>query len=77
LAVIGGKVLADVLRLMAQALVIAMLGVLIGAKLTASANGIIVTAVALFLFAIAFCRFPASWRSRPALRRAWRRLFTS
>jgi len=55
LAVIGGKVLADVLRLLAQALVIGMLGVLMGAKLTASGNGIIVTTVALFLFATTFC----------------------
>jgi ABC-2 type transport system permease protein len=55
LAVVSGKLLADVLRLMAQAFVIAILGILIGAKLTASASAIIMTAIALCLFAITFC----------------------
>lgn len=55
MAVIGGKLLADVLRLIAQAIAIALLGVLIGAKLMPSVPGAIVTMAALALFAIAFC----------------------
>ena len=54
-AVIGGRLLADVLRLMAQATVIALLGAAIGARLTPSLPGVIVTVAALSLFAIAFC----------------------
>ena len=54
-AVIGGRLLADVLRLLAQATVIALLGAAIGARLTPSLPGVIVTLAALSLFAIAFC----------------------
>ena len=55
MAVIGGKLLADVLRLIAQAIAIALLGVLIGARLMPSIAGVIVTVAALALFAIAVC----------------------
>ena len=55
MAVIGGRLLADVLRLMAQAAIIAALGVAVGAKLMPSVSGVIVTLVALATFAIAFC----------------------
>jgi ABC-2 type transport system permease protein len=55
MAVIAGKLLADMLRLVAQAIAIALLGVLIGAKLTPSLPGTVVTIAALGLFAIALC----------------------
>jgi ABC-2 type transport system permease protein len=55
MAVIGGRLLADVLRLMAQAAIIAALGDAVGAKLTPTLPGIIVTFAALSMFAIAFC----------------------
>jgi ABC-2 type transport system permease protein len=55
MAVIGGRLLADVLRLMAQAAIIAALGVAVGAKLTPTLPGIIVAFAALATFALAFC----------------------
>jgi ABC-2 type transport system permease protein len=55
MAVIGGRLFADVLRLMAQAVTIALLGMLVGASLTPSPIGVIVTLAALCAFATAFC----------------------
>jgi ABC-2 type transport system permease protein len=54
-AVIAGKLIADVVRVVIQAFIIALIGMLIGARLNPSAAGIMATAAALGLFAVAFC----------------------
>jgi ABC-2 type transport system permease protein len=54
-AVIVGKLLADTLRLLLQAAVIALLGAILGARLHASVPAVMVAAVALCLFALTFC----------------------
>jgi ABC-type multidrug transport system permease subunit len=53
--VLGGKLLADVVRLLAQAVVIGLLGLVIGTKLHFTVAGLAATLVALGLFAIGFC----------------------
>lgn len=53
--VLGGKLLADVVRLLAQAVVIGLLGLLVGTKLHLTLAGPVAALVALGLFAIAFC----------------------
>ncbi len=54
-AVIGGKILADVLRLLAQAVVIALLGAALGVRLSTNLSGVAASLAALGLFAVAFC----------------------
>jgi ABC-2 type transport system permease protein len=53
--VLSGKLLADVVRLLAQAVVIGLLGLLIGTKLHLTVSGLAATLLALGLFAISFC----------------------
>ena len=53
--VLGGKLLADVVRLLAQAAVIGLLGLVVGAKLHLAVAGLVAALIALGLFAIAFC----------------------
>jgi ABC-2 type transport system permease protein len=53
--VLGGKLLADVVRLLAQAVVIGLLGLVVGAKLHLTLAGLVAPLLALGLFAIAFC----------------------
>lgn len=53
-AVLGGKLLADVVRLLAQAVIIGLLGVLVGANLRFTLAAVIAALAALGLFAIAF-----------------------
>ena len=52
--VLCGKLLADVVRLLAQAAVIGLLGVVVGAKLHLTLAGLVAALLALGLFAIAF-----------------------
>jgi ABC-2 type transport system permease protein len=52
--VLGGKLLADVARLLAQAVVIGLLGLVVGAKLHLTLAGLVAALLALGLFAIAF-----------------------
>src|SRR5690606_13967391 len=54
-AVLSGKLLADVLRLLAQSLLIGGLGLLIGAKLHLTLESLMAALLALGLFAVAFC----------------------
>ncbi len=53
--VLGGRLLADVMRLLAQAVVIGLLGLVVGAKLHLTLAGLVAALLALGLFAIAFC----------------------
>jgi ABC-2 type transport system permease protein len=53
--VLCGKLLADVARLLAQAVVIVLLGLVVGAKLHLSLAGLVASLLALGLFAMAFC----------------------
>jgi ABC-2 type transport system permease protein len=53
--VLCGKLLADVVRLLAQAAVIGLLGLVVGAKLHLTLAGLGASLLALGLFAIAFC----------------------
>jgi len=53
--VLCGKLLADVVRLLAQAAVIGLLGLVLGAKLHLTLAGLGAALLALGLFAIAFC----------------------
>jgi ABC-2 type transport system permease protein len=53
--VLCGKLLADVTRLLAQAAIIALLGLVVGAKLHFTLAGLLASLLALGLFAIAFC----------------------
>jgi ABC-2 type transport system permease protein len=53
--VLGGKLLTDVARLLAQAVVIGLLGLVVGAKLHLTLAGFVAALLALGLFAIAFC----------------------
>jgi ABC-2 type transport system permease protein len=53
--VLCGKLLADVVRLLAQAAVIGLLGLVLGAKLHLTLAGLGASLLALGLFAIAFC----------------------
>ncbi len=53
--VLGGKLLADVARLLAQAVVIGLLGLVVGAKLHLTLASLVAPLLALGLFAIAFC----------------------
>jgi ABC-2 type transport system permease protein len=53
--VLCGKLLADVVRLLAQATVIGLLGLLVGAKLYFTLASLMASLLALGLFAIAFC----------------------
>lgn len=53
--VLGGKLLADVVRLLAQAVVIGLLGLVVGAKLHLTLAGLVAALLALGLFAIAHC----------------------
>jgi ABC-2 type transport system permease protein len=53
--VLGGKLLADVVRLLAQAVVIGLLGLVVGTKLHLTLAGPVAALVALGLFAIALC----------------------
>jgi ABC-2 type transport system permease protein len=53
--VLCGKLLADVVRLLAQAAVIGLLGLAVGAKLHLTLAGLGASLLALGLFAIAFC----------------------
>ena len=53
--VLCGKLLADVARLLAQAAVIGLLGLVVGAKLHLTLAGLGAALLALGLFAIAFC----------------------
>jgi ABC-2 type transport system permease protein len=53
--VLGGRLLADVLRLLAQAVVIGLLGLLVGTKLHLTSASVVAALLALGLFAIAFC----------------------
>jgi ABC-2 type transport system permease protein len=53
--VLTGKLVGDVLRLLAQAVVLALLGLAVGAKLQITLAGLASTLLALGLFAIAFC----------------------
>jgi ABC-2 type transport system permease protein len=54
-AVLGGKLLADVLRLLAQAVVLGLLGLAVGVKLRLTPASVGAALLALGLFAIAFC----------------------
>jgi ABC transporter DrrB family efflux protein len=54
-AVLGGRLLADVLRLLVQAMVIGLLGLMVGTKLHISPASVVAALLALGLFAIAFC----------------------
>ncbi len=51
--ILGGKILADALRLLVQALLVLLLGLLIGARLDPSAGACLLALLALGLFAIA------------------------
>jgi ABC-2 type transport system permease protein len=53
--VLGGRLLADVVRLLAQAMVIGLLGLVVGTKLHLTLAGLVAALLALGLFAIAFC----------------------
>jgi len=53
--VLGGKLLADVVRLLAQAVVIGLLGLVMGTKLHFTLAGVVAALLALGLFATAFC----------------------
>ena len=53
--VLGGRLLADVVRLLAQAMVIGLLGLVVGTKLRLTLAGLVAALLALGLFAIAFC----------------------
>jgi ABC-2 type transport system permease protein len=53
--ILGGKLLADVARLLAQAVIIGLLGLVVGAKLHLTLAGFVAALLALGLFAIAFC----------------------
>lgn len=53
--VLCGKLLADVVRLLAQAAVIGLLGLVVGAKLHLTLAGLGASLLALGLFALAFC----------------------
>lgn len=53
--VLCGKLLADVVRLLAQAAVIGLLGLMVGAKLHLTLAGLGASLLALGVFAIAFC----------------------
>ena len=53
--VLCGKLLADVTRLLAQAVMIALLGLALGAKLHLTLTGLLASLLALGLFAVAFC----------------------
>ncbi len=57
--VLSGKLLADVLRLLAQAAVVLVLGVLLGANVTFSLGAWLGAWLALALFATAFCSLSA------------------
>ena len=52
--VLGGKLAADVIRLLVQAIIVILLGVIVGARLDASAAAFLTSLVALGLFAAAF-----------------------
>lgn len=52
--ILGGKVGADVLRLLAQACVVALLGVALGARLRPDAAGVAVAALGVAAFAVAY-----------------------
>jgi ABC-2 type transport system permease protein len=53
--VLGGKLLADVVLLLAQAAVIALLGLAVGATLHLTLAGVVAALLALGLFAVPFC----------------------
>jgi ABC-2 type transport system permease protein len=53
--VLCGKLLGDVARLLAQAMVIGLLGLAVGAKLHLTLAGLVASLLALGLFAIGFC----------------------
>src|SRR5437773_7321258 len=58
--VLCGKLLADVARLLAQAVVIGLLGLVVGARLHLTLAAIVASLLALGLFAIAFCSLSCS-----------------
>jgi ABC-2 type transport system permease protein len=51
---LSGRVLADVLRLLLQAIIVALLGVALGAHLRVDIFGVVLGAVGLVLFAVAY-----------------------
>ena len=53
--VLGGKLVADVVRLLAQAVVIGLLGLVVGTKLHLTLAGVAAALLVLGLFAITFC----------------------
>ena len=53
--ILGGKIFADVSRLLIQAIVVCMLGLLVGARMNMTIEAVLYALVALGLFAISFC----------------------